>query len=398
MRKTITGAGLATAHVVIGLPVAALSTALVGTTSLYVMLGWAHRVGRPVGQHGRRMFLSALRFSNLLQRQRFDALLGEPLDPAAGERGRPMWRALSYHAGLALLVSLLTFTLLVSLWITALFLFLLPLLSPGGSNLFGLSLGDPVALAGLLLLGLALCAAAVLAAPKAARLELRVARSMLAVRREDELAQRVEALTESRAEVVDAADAERRRIERDLHDGAQQRLVALAMNLGMARAELTETDAAAKRVIADAHDEAKQALTELRQLIRGLHPAVLDHRGLDAALTGITARSPVPATLSVDVKQRPSPTIEAIAYFVVSEALSNVAKHAQAKAVDVTVKREDSVLRVTIRDNGKGGANPSSGTGLRGLQQRVSSVDGTLSVLSPAGGPTLITVELPCES
>jgi signal transduction histidine kinase len=151
-------------------------------------------------------------------------------------------------------------------------------------------------------------------------------------------------------------------------------------------------------VIEHAHDDAKQALTELRQLVRGLHPAVLDDRGLDAALSGIAARSPVPATLTVDVATRPSPTVEAVAYFVVSEALTNVAKHAGATKVDIDVRRRGPLLLLEIRDDGRGGADPASGTGLRGLAQRIRSVDGKWSVESPLGGPTVIRVELPCES
>jgi signal transduction histidine kinase len=258
--------------------------------------------------------------------------------------------------------------------------------------------GDPVTMsvvpgAATLLLFLGMFAAVRFMA-----LELALARTLLQPSRTEELSQRVDVLTESRADVVDAADAERRRIERDLHDGAQQRLVSLAMNLGLARATLADTDPRALQALSDAHDEAKLALTELRDLVRGLHPAVLDDRGLDAALSGVAARSPVPVRLTVDVTDRPSRTIEAVAYFVVAEALANVAKHASATSVMVAVSRKDSVLHVSIRDDGRGGADPARGTGLRGLAQRVGSVDGTLHVTSPAGGPTEIRVELPCES
>lgn len=213
----------------------------------------------------------------------------------------------------------------------------------------------------------------------------------------DELAQRVETLQESRAEVIDAADAERRRIERDLHDGTQQRLVWLAMNLGMARATLTDLPEPAGQVIAQAHEEAKQALKELRDLVRGLHPAVLTDEGLDAALSGLAARAPLPVRLSVDVKDRASPTIEAVAFFVVSEALANIAKHAEATDASITVTRKGDLLRLAVHDDGKGGAAPERGTGLRGLAQRVGSVDGRLRIDSPPGGPTTIEVELPCE-
>ena len=200
----------------------------------------------------------------------------------------------------------------------------------------------------------------------------------------------------SRDDAVDAADAERRRIERDLHDGAQQRLTSLALKLGIARVTLTGPPSPAHATIAQAHDEAKQALVELRELVRGMHPSVLHERGLDAALSGIAARSPVPVRLRVELPERVGRAVEAVAYYVVSEALTNAARHAHASRIDVGVERSDELLRVTISDNGRGGADPGRGTGLRGLAQRVGSVDGTLRVDSPEGGPTTIAAELPC--
>jgi signal transduction histidine kinase len=231
-----------------------------------------------------------------------------------------------------------------------------------------------------------------------AELDVRLGRRLLGESRPEQLARRVAALTRSRAEIVAATDAERRRIERDLHDGAQQRLVSLAMNLGMARTSLTDLPEPARQVIADAHEEAKQALAELRNLVRGLHPAVLNDRGLDAALSGLAARSPVPVHLQVDLPERCSPTIEAVAYFVVSEALTNVAKHAEANQVEVGVGVARGRLCLTITDDGRGGAPtvPEPGTGLRGLAQRVGAVDGTLRIASPPGGPTTLEAELPC--
>jgi signal transduction histidine kinase len=205
----------------------------------------------------------------------------------------------------------------------------------------------------------------------------------------------VEQLAQTRAGVVDAADAERRRLERDLHDGTQQRLVSLAMNLGMARAQAASA-AEARQAIADAHDEAKAALTELRHLIRGLHPPVLEDRGLDAALSGVAARLPIPVRLTVDVPRRPPPVIEAVAYFVVSEGLTNITKHAQASQAEVFVQRSGDRLHIIVSDDGVGGANPARGTGLAGLAKRASSVDGTFEIISPLGGPTLLTVDLPC--
>jgi signal transduction histidine kinase len=234
------------------------------------------------------------------------------------------------------------------------------------------------------------------------------AQALLGPSRSEQLALRVESLARSRAEVVAATDAERRRIERDLHDGAQRRLVSLAMQLGMARASLgDDVPASLRQVIEQAHDEATEALAELRQLVRGLHPAVLDDRGLDAALSGIAANAPLPVRLRVDAGARCAPAIEAVAYFVVSEALTNVAKHAGASRAEVTVERAGDRLRVVVADDGRGGAtlegaaaaaNGGGGTGLRGLAQRAAAVDGTLTVDSPPGGPTRITVELPCGS
>jgi signal transduction histidine kinase len=241
--------------------------------------------------------------------------------------------------------------------------------------------------------------ALLLAAPRltagVAALDARVARALLGPSRTEELTHRVEQLAQTRAGAVDAADTERRRLERDLHDGTQQRLVSLAINLGMARAETTTVEAA-HAAIAEAHEEAKAALTELRNLVRGLHPPVLEDRGLDAALSGLAARMPIPVRLTVDVPRRPPATIEAVAYFVVAEGLTNITKHAQASQAEVIVQRTGDRLHVIISDDGVGGADPAGGTGLAGLAKRAASVDGTFEVDSPEGGPTLLTVDLPC--
>jgi signal transduction histidine kinase len=227
-------------------------------------------------------------------------------------------------------------------------------------------------------------------------LDIITARTLLGPSRADELEHRVEQLTETRAGVVDAADAERRRLERDLHDGTQQRLVSLAINLGMARNQVSTAEEG-RQAIAVAHEEAKAALAELRDLIRGLHPAVLEDRGLDAALSGVAARMPIPVRLTVDLPRRPAPVIEAVAYFVVSEGLANIAKHAEASEAAVFVERAGSRLHVIVTDDGVGGADPARGTGLAGLARRAASVDGTFEIDSPPGGPTLLTVDLPCN-
>ena len=243
--------------------------------------------------------------------------------------------------------------------------------------------------------GIALLLAAPWLTAAVGALDARAARALLGPSRAEELQLRVEQLTQTRAGAVDAADAERRRLERDLHDGTQQRLVSLAIRLGMARA--TPADAAqAHLVIAEAHEETKAALSELRNLIRGLHPPVLEDRGLDAALSGVTARMPIPVRLTVDVPRRPPPTIEAVAYFVVSEGLTNITKHAQATQAEVFVQRAGDRLHIIVSDDGVGGAAPGGGTGLAGLAKRAESVDGTFEIASPPGGPTLLTVDLPC--
>ena len=212
-----------------------------------------------------------------------------------------------------------------------------------------------------------------------------------------DLAARVTELETSRERVVDAAEAERQRIERDLHDGAQQRLVALAMELGRAKAKFGDDPDAARDLVDRAHVEAKAALTELRNLVRGVHPPILTERGLDAALSGLAALCPVPVDVHVDVPVRPRPAVEAVAYFMVAEVLTNVAKHSRASHVNVMVEGHGfpGTLTVLISDDGIGGADPR-GSGLSGLADRVSGVDGELSVESPSGGPTIISAVLPC--
>ncbi|MEW2488597.1 sensor histidine kinase [Streptomyces sp. NPDC048411] len=243
---------------------------------------------------------------------------------------------------------------------------------------------------------LLLCAAPWLTGP-VTRAETRIALALLGASRSQQLQQRVEHLSESRTDLIDAVDTERRRIERDLHDGTQQRLVSLAVNLGLAMATLTNLPDEARTVIDEAHREAKEAIAELNDLVRGLHPAVLEDRGVDAALSGLAARVPIPVRLRVDLEERAAPVVESVAYFVVSEALTNVTKHARATRVDVTVKQIGRMLRVNITDDGIGGADTSTGSGLSGLAKRVGSIDGTFHISSPVGGPTTIAVELPCE-
>jgi signal transduction histidine kinase len=208
-----------------------------------------------------------------------------------------------------------------------------------------------------------------------------------------ELRARYEELRASQARLVAAGDEARRRIERDLHDGAQQRLVSLALMLRMAaRRHPDDPD------LARAGDELGEALQELRELARGIHPAVLTERGLAAALAGLAQRSNVPVTINAELEGRLEPAVETAAYFVVSEALTNVSKYADASAAEVSVRRVDGQVVIDIRDDGVGGADPASGSGLRGIADRVSALDGLLEVTSPPGEGTVVRAELPTSA
>ena len=213
----------------------------------------------------------------------------------------------------------------------------------------------------------------------------------------------VSALADARQGAVSSAQTERHRIERDLHDSVQPRLVSLAMTIGLAQTKLDTDLPAAKQLIAEAHDDAKNALVELRNVVRGIAPTILSDRGLDAALSAVVQRSAVPTTLNVHLPRRLPDEVESVAYFVVAEALTNVAKHANATQAVVTVRLDESAnqLHVTVFDDGRGGASittDENATGLRGLEERVRAAHGTFTVSSPATGPTTITAVLPCAS
>ena len=201
----------------------------------------------------------------------------------------------------------------------------------------------------------------------------------------------------SRARIVEAADAERRRVERDLHDGAQQRLVTLTMALRIAKARLgSDADPEALAALDEVGSELQLALADLRDLARGIHPAVLAEQGLARALESLVLRSPVPAEICACPERRLAPATEIGAYYVVAEALTNAIKHANASAVAISVSQRDGSVVVEVRDDGVGGAVLGTGTGLRGLADRVASLDGRLSVHSPPGRGTVLTAELPC--
>nr|WP_090050476.1 sensor histidine kinase [Lentzea fradiae] len=246
------------------------------------------------------------------------------------------------------------------------------------------------------LVGLALVPFAVMGTRSLGALHGRMARALLGPTRADQLAVEAERLQSSRARGVEAAEAERRRIERDLHDGAQQRLVAVAMGLGRAKSKLETDPESAAALIAEAHADAKLAIRELRDLARGIYPSVLGDRGLDAALSALAARVPIEVDLQVDVEPRPPTAVESAAYFTVGEALTNITKHSNATKATARVTRVETGVLVEVTDNGQGGAELRPGGGLAGLADRAATIDGVVVVVSPAGGPTVIRAELPC--
>jgi signal transduction histidine kinase len=211
------------------------------------------------------------------------------------------------------------------------------------------------------------------------------------------LSERISELETSRADVVDQQESELRRIERDLHDGAQARIVALGMSLGMAEQKLDSDPEGAREMLADARRGAREALEELRDLARGIHPPVLADRGLEAAIAALASRTPLHVRVMVDLDRRPAAPVESAAYFIVAEALANVGKHAHAEHVDIAVRRRIDSVVVEIVDDGVGGAS-LSGSGLQGLSKRVQALDGSLEVASPAGGPTTVRAVMPCGS
>jgi signal transduction histidine kinase len=232
-----------------------------------------------------------------------------------------------------------------------------------------------------------------------AEIQAGVARALLSNQQIVALQQRVDELTRTRSGAVEVEAEALRRIERDLHDGPQQRLVRLSMDLGSAERRIDDDPAAAKALVRDARALTQETLDELRALSRGIAPPILLDRGLEAAVAAAAARCPVPVDLRVRLNGiAMSAAVERAAYFVVTEALTNVAKHAQATAVDVSLFADEDSLHVVIKDDGVGGADAGRGTGLRGLSDRVAALDGTLSVGSPEGGPTIVAVDIPCAS
>jgi signal transduction histidine kinase len=233
-------------------------------------------------------------------------------------------------------------------------------------------------------------------APHLMAVRSRVDLTFLAYGATERLEQRVAALTRSRAEAVDHSAAELRRLERDLHDGTQARLVAVSMSLGMAESQFDSDPEAARRTVSEARDATSAAIADLRSVVRGIHPPVLADRGLDGAVRALALDMAVPVEVTGGLTGRlPSP-VESAVYFAVAECLANAAKHAGHEHAWVELGHRDGVLRVEVGDDGRGGADPDAGTGMRGVMRRLAVFDGTMAVSSPDGGPTVVTLEVPC--
>jgi signal transduction histidine kinase len=331
----------------------------------------------------------------------------------AALRDRAGWRAIAYLLVKVPLAIIGIFTA-ISMWFDALTCLLYPLGSAGQPAEFGLvrlvfgpgflSIGNPGWLHGIAIFitGIVLFFAAPWAVRSLIYFDRYLMRAMLGP---DFVSARVRSLEDARAWTVDAQAATLRRIERDLHDGTQAQLVALAMRLGQAKEKLADPDHLdldqVRKLVNDAHDGAKEAIVELRDLARGIHPPALDI-GLEGALSTLAARSTVPTELSLGLNDRPTPAIEAIAYFCVAELLANVAQHANASRVRVSCAQHGRWLRLVVRDDGTGGAHlakvGSSSSGLVGLADRVQAIDGRFDIVSPPRGPTVVTVDLPLHA
>jgi signal transduction histidine kinase len=232
--------------------------------------------------------------------------------------------------------------------------------------------------------------------PALARIHARMCLAMLARTARDRLTERVDVLTRSRVGVVDAHGAELQRIERDLHDGTQARLVTIALQLGMARESLADDPDTVATLLRQAHETAEEAMVELRAVLQTIYPPILADRGLDGALTALATRSGVPVRIKLGDLGRLPATVEAVAYYVIAEALTNVTKHAAATRVALRVDRADDVLSIEVTDDGRGGADEARGTGIAGIRRRVAALDGTVRLDSPPGGPTTLAVRMPC--
>jgi signal transduction histidine kinase len=311
------------------------------------------------------------------------------------------WRETGYACLLATVVPALSATALLSVLLAAAFIaspFMVLAQRPGDSpvtvvvgQVATVGQAMPYEIAGLALLPLTPYLITLVAGADAA-----IARALLLRMPTERLRAELTEVSRSRARLADAFEAERHRIERDLHDGAQQKLVSLTMQLGLARLDL-EPDSPAAVTVAAAHEQAKQLMAELRELIRGIQPQVLTDLGLPAALEELADQSPVSVTVDARLDGRLPPQVENTAYFVVAEALTNVARHSGAAQATVSAQLRRNRLTVEISDNGHGGADPERGSGLTGLADRVAVAGGRMLLSSPAGGPTVLRVEVPCQ-
>ena len=399
--------GLGLLHLLLSLPLGILWFTMITTLASLGLGTLVTLVGIPVLGLLGVLILAAAR----LERARAGLLLAARVeDPHRRLGGLPLgrrilarlaepalWRDVLYLL-LRLPVGILTFTLAITLVAVPLSLLTAPIvvpLTPGTVRVFSRVLDSPAELAAAALAGLVLLWPAAWAIRGLAHLERLLASALLGASA-TELSARVDELRGASARAADADSAQRRRLERDLHDGAQQRLVKLSMDLGMALERMKADPASAEDLVREAHAEAKRAMAELRDLARGVYPSILAERGLDAALSSLAARCPVPVDVSVAADPRPSSAAESAACFTIAEALANVAKHARATQAAVRVTRDGSMLRVEVSDDGAGGARMLPGGGLAGLSDRVAALGGRLSVDSPAGGPTRVVAEIPC--
>ncbi len=402
--------GLDSVYLLLALPMGIL-------TFTVVVTGWSLALGLLITLIGLPVAMLTIyvsRWMAWVERHRAALVLGEPIrgvykPPATGrfvDRLKALfsdpstWKDLGWHL-LLLPLSIVDFVVVVTAWSVSLGLLTMP------AWWWALPDNDPTEL-GLFQVdswGHAILAAAigVVAVPIAAALVRGTAAASGSLSQvvlgpsRRQLEERVEVLAQTRAGAVDAAAAELQRIERDLHDGAQARLVALALDLGMAEDRFDRDPEGARELVEKARSEARLAMGELRDLARGIRPALLAERGLGEAIGALAARTPLPTTVEVDLDGRLPAPVELAAYFTVAEALTNAVKHAQARSAKVRLWRENGRLRIEVRDDGRGGAD-GAGHGLDGLHKRLAALDGTLAIASPHGGPTVLYAEVPCAS
>ena len=334
-----------------------------------------------------------------------ERLPGQPLIAAqrSWRRSPAAWRLAAYQVVRLPAGAAAAFVLMVCWWTVIGLLFVVPLrrqpTAPAFTSWF---FGHGVLSTGAEVVAALTGFAVLLLIPPLVRaltgLDAALGQRMLGPDRAEILAAEVDRLAQSRAQAIDAGDIERHRIERDLHDGVQPRLVSLAMQIDRARARLDRDPSAADELLRLAHVDAKGAIADLRSIARGIHPAILDERGLDAALSALVAGSAVPVTVSVRLSRRPGRSQEAAAYFTAAEAIANLAKHASASQAALRITDETGDLVVQVTDDGRGGAMVTPGGGLAGMAGRLTAVDGGLSVDSPPGGPTTVTAVIPCGS